>query len=131
MGYAIDVSLAKINAKKEIKIGDYAGIEITDYEEYTMPTAIHELSMASATFTQPVKSNSSTAWKDAVLADTMNEAAINLQTYATNGGLTPLASEWWHFNDLDARNSTIDKPSDGSYTLIENYSVSPTNKTSY
>ncbi len=130
MGYAIDVSLAKINSKKEITIGDYAGIEVTSYQEYTMPTEIHELSMASATFTAPVRSKSSTAWKDAVLADTMNEAAINLQTYCTNAGLTPLASEWWHFNDLDARNETIESPSDGSYILGENYSESPSNKTS-
>lgn len=125
MGYAIDVSLAKVNLKKEITIGDYKGTEITDYTEYTMPTPIHELSMTSATFTAPVPSASPTAWKDAVLADTMNDSAIKLQAYLTNAGLTPLASEWWHFNDLEAMNETKQNPSDGSYTVVESFSVSP------
>ncbi|MFT4416675.1 M15 family metallopeptidase [Fredinandcohnia humi] len=124
-GYAIDVSLAKIQSNQEVAIGEYLGIEITDYTEYTMPTAIHELSMAAITFTKPVPSTSQTAWKDAVLADTMNESAIKLQTYLTNSGLTPLASEWWHFNDLDAMSETKQNPSDGNYVLVECLSVSP------
>jgi len=125
MGYAIDASLAKINSKKEMQIGEYAVIKITGYAEYEMPTEIHELSIASATFTAPFKSTLPTAWKDAVFADSMNEAAINLQTYSTKAGLTPLASEWWHFNDLDALRETIDNSSDGSYLLDESYSASP------
>ena len=127
MGYAIDVSLAKIYSEIEITIGEYAGIEIIKYTEYTMPTEIHELSIASVTFTGPIKSTLPTAWKDAVLAGTMNEAAINLQTYSTNAGLTPLASEWWHFNDLDAMKETVENSSDGSYFLNEIYSVNPSN----
>ncbi|MFZ2848026.1 MAG: SH3 domain-containing protein, partial [Trichococcus flocculiformis] len=101
MGYAIDVTLAKITEQQEFVIGDYTATAVTGYTEYTMPTTIHELSMASATFTGPVKSSSPTAWLQANLADTMNEAAILLQRYCTDAGLTPLASEWWHFNDLD------------------------------
>ena len=127
MGYAIDASLAKINSKKEITVGEYAGIEIIGYTEYTMPTEIHELSIAAVTFTAPVKSTLPTAWKDAVLSDTMNEAAINLQIYSVKAGLTPLASEWWHFNDLDAMKETMEKSSVGSYFLIESYSTSPSN----
>jgi len=125
MGYAIDATLAKIDSKKEMVIGKYAVEEITAYTEYTMPTKIHELSIASVTFTAPVKSTLPTAWKDAVLANAMNEPAINLQRYFTNAGLTPLASEWWHFNDLDAMNETKEKRSDGSYFLIKSYSVIP------
>jgi D-alanyl-D-alanine dipeptidase len=127
MGYAIDVSLAEIHSQKKITIGEYGGIEITGYTEYTMPTEIHELSIASATFTAPVKSTLPTAWKDAVFADSMNEAAINLQTYSTKAGLTPLASEWWHFNDLDALRETMENSSNGSYILDESYSASPSN----
>ncbi|WP_010676974.1 M15 family metallopeptidase [Bacillus timonensis] len=125
MGYAIDVTLAKVDSKEEVAIGEYLVTDVTDYTEYTMPTAIHELSLASITFTKPVPSSSPTAWKDAVLADTMNDSAIALQTYLTNAGLTPLASEWWHFNDLDAMNATKQNPSDGEYVLTECLSVSP------
>ncbi|HWL23261.1 MAG TPA: M15 family metallopeptidase [Ureibacillus sp.] len=125
VGYAIDVSLAKVNSKEEIVIGEYAGTEITDYTEYTMPTPIHELSLASATFQKPVSAISPTAWKSAKLADSMNEAAINLQTYNTKAGLTPLASEWWHFNDLDALNEVKDHSSDGGFILTEVYSEIP------
>lgn len=126
VGYAIDVSLAKVESKEEKTIGEYASIEITNYTEYTMPTPMHELSLASATFQSPVSAISKTAWKSAKLSDKMNEAAINLQTYNTKAGLTPLASEWWHFNDLDALNEVKDNSSDGGYVLTEIYSVTPT-----
>jgi D-alanyl-D-alanine dipeptidase len=125
MGYAIDVTLAKITEQQEIVIGDYAATAITGYTEYTMPTTIHELSMASATFTGPVKSSSPTAWLQATLADTMNEAAILLQRYSTDAGLTPLASEWWHFNDLDARFATEGNSSKGEYVLDATMSEAP------
>ena len=125
MGYAIDVTLAKITEQQEIVIGDYTATAVTGYTEYTMPTTIHELSMASATFTGPVKSSSPTAWLQATLADTMNEAAILLQRYCTDAGLTPLASEWWHFNDLDARFATEDNSSKGEYLLDATMSEAP------
>ena len=125
MGYAIDVTLAKITEQQEFVIGDYTATAVTGYTEYTMPTTIHELSMASATFTGPVKSSSPTAWLQATLADTMNEAAILLQRYCTDAGLTPLASEWWHFNDLDARFATEDNSSKGEYLLDATMSEAP------
>lgn len=125
MGYAIDVTLAKITEQQEIIIGDYAATAITSYTEYTMPTTIHELSVVSATFTGPVKSSSPTAWLQADLADTMNEAAILLQRYCTDAGLTPLASEWWHFNDLDARFATEGNSSKGEYLLDATMSEAP------
>ena len=125
MGYAIDVTLAKITEQQEFVIGDYTATAVTGYTEYTMPTTIHELSMASATFTGPVKSSSPTAWLQANLADTMNEAAILLQRYCTDAGLTPLASEWWHFNDLDARFATEDNSSKGEYLLDATMSKAP------
>ena len=125
MGYAIDVTLAKITEQQEFVIGDYTATAVTGYTEYTMPTTIHELSMASATFTGPVKSSSPTAWLLANLADTMNEAAILLQRYCTDAGLTPLASEWWHFNDLDARFATEGNSSKGEYLLDATMSEAP------
>ena len=35
-------------------------------------------------------------------APTMNAPALKLRQYCTDAGLSPLASEWWHFNDLEA-----------------------------
>jgi len=125
MGYGIDISLVKVNSKKEISIGDYTLNTISEYTEYKMPSQIHELSGASAVFSTPVTSKNETAWKSATYRDTMNEAAKNLQNYATTAGLTPLASEWWHFNDLDARDQTADNISSGEYFLTEVYSSKP------
>ncbi|WP_316568808.1 hypothetical protein [Neobacillus sp. YIM B06451] len=123
-GYAIDVSLVKVNEKKEVPIGDYTVTIITDYTEYEMPTPIHELSGASAIFTAPVSSRSATAWKNATYTNSMNEAAMKLQTYCTSAGLSPLASEWWHFNDLEAMNEIADNPGEGKFVLTESYSKS-------
>ncbi|WP_231689596.1 D-alanyl-D-alanine carboxypeptidase family protein [Bacillus sp. FJAT-27245] len=121
-GYAIDVSLVKVNEKKEVQIGAYTVSMITDYTEYVMPTPIHELSGAAAVFAAPVPSRSATAWKSAANSESMNEAAMKLQTYCTSAGLSPLASEWWHFNDLEAMNEIADNPGEGKFVLTESYS---------
>lgn len=125
-GSAIDVSLANVNTKENITVGDYLCINITDYAEYTMPTPIHELSISSITFSTPISSKSQTAWKSAQLANSMTESAVDLQNYCTAAGLTPLASEWWHFNDLDTGNQLNNISSEGNYTLTKSYSTPPT-----
>ena len=33
----------------------------------------------------------------------MTEDALKLKEFCTGAGLSPLASEWWHFNDLDTK----------------------------
>ena len=68
-----------------------------------MPTPIHELSAAAVSMKKPVNSASATAWIDVEPADTMTEDALRLKRYCTQAGLSPLASEWWHFNDLEAK----------------------------
>ena len=126
-GIALDVSLSKIKEKEYKYCGDYAYFTVSDYEEYNMPTKMHELSKAAATFTTPVSSKSKTDWKKAKLASSMNSYSKKLQNYFTSFGLTPLASEWWHFNDLDTRELTKDKSSDGKYFLTECLSNIPIN----
>lgn len=106
-------------------IGPYLTKKVVQFEEYIMPTPIHELSMASATFTGPVNALSKTAWQNAFLTDSMNDSSIALQRYCTIAGLTPLASEWWHFNDIDAMNEIVNKSSDGNYLLSDIYSEAP------
>lgn len=85
---------------------------------------MHELSPLAARYTTPVASHSSTAWKKAVHAASFNQAALTLEKYLTNEGLTPLASEWWHFNDLDAYRSTGNVGS-GNFCIEKVLSIVP------
>lgn len=124
-GYAIDVSLASVEEKETVNYGNYTVDEFLSYTEYDMPTPIHELSNAGVVFAEVVTPQNDIAWKEATLSDTMTEGAITLQEYAANAGLTPLASEWWHFNDLEARDETIDNSSDGRFIISELFSIPP------
>lgn len=123
-GYAIDVSLGKITEMAEAVSGDYRYDAVARYEEYQMPTAMHELSAAAASLSRPVSSKSPTEWQDVAPAAAMNEGALALRDYCTAAGLTPLASEWWHFNDLDCLEA-VDQTWKGDFTLSENVSVPP------
>ncbi len=122
-GYAIDTTLGVVHTIEERVCGNYAYTKVTLYEEYTMPTPIHELSAASVSLAGPVNSESASAWYSVGTAASMNEAALALQSYCANAGLTPLASEWWHFGDL----SMLDRVSgmDGRYYISYNGSRAP------
>lgn len=122
-GYAIDVSLGKIITQETKTTGSYVYKAISEYTEYSMPTEIHELSMASVVFQSPISSNSDTAWLSAKPSKTMNNEALLLQKYCTNAELTPLASEWWHFNDLTCLE--VASASNGKYFVQKNYSAAP------
>jgi len=43
----------------------------------------------------------------------MTDDALKLQKCCTDAELTALASEWWHFNDLDAKNAIRESGLDG------------------
>ncbi|MEC0236641.1 hypothetical protein P4H71_20185 [Paenibacillus kribbensis] len=96
-----------------------------DYVEYKMPTLIHELSGASAIFTEAVTSKTADAWKKATYTDSMNEATINLQNYCYISWSYSFGFRMVDFNDLDARDETADQRSNGNFVLTENYSSSP------
>ena len=120
----MDVALARVDSTKQITV-DEAVISIpASYTTLNMPTQMHELSPLAATFTRGVKSNSKTAWKNATRAKSMTDDALKLQAYCTNAGLTPLASEWWHFNDLDAQ-AAGDGKGQGNFTIDGNLSLKP------
>lgn len=124
-GCAIDVSLVKVEAVKHLWSGDCAYNAVVKYEEYEMPSPIHELSIASAAFNAPVVSSSETAWKSAAPAPAMNKAALSLQRYCVDAGLTPLASEWWHFNDLATYRALGENTGRGEAILTQLFSVPP------
>lgn len=126
-GYAVDVGLAKVTSAVEKYTNGYRHVRIITFEQYKMPTPIHELSQAAATFTAPVAIFSSTAWQKAELSASMaaSEPARGLQRYCTDAGLTPLASEWWHFNDLEAYFQVQDNLGRGDFTISYIRSVAP------
>ncbi|KAG4064998.1 hypothetical protein PC123_g11 [Phytophthora cactorum] len=119
VGYAIDVGLAKVEEKTSRSIGGFSITDITAYSEYIMPTSIHELSGKSSIFKVPVSSKNDLDWRTTQYNSDMTIGALLLHRYATESGLTPLASEWWHFNDLDARDEMEGIEAAGKFTLSE------------
>ena len=126
-GYAVDMGLAKVSETKEYTTGGYRYVRVWNYERYEMPTPIHELSRAAATYTAPVTINSTTAWKSAEMTQAMasNDPALGLQRYCTDAELTPLASEWWHFNDLSTRSQVLDNQGIGDFLISSVRSAAP------
>ncbi|MBQ4425230.1 MAG: D-alanyl-D-alanine carboxypeptidase family protein [Lachnospiraceae bacterium] len=116
-GAAMDVSMAWVGSWKSRYVGPYRIRRPAQYWEYTMPSPMHELSPRAAKHVKPVTWREKDAWKEATFTDTMTEGAIRLQEYAIASGLTPISSEWWHFNDLDALADTEDRPCQGDFTL--------------
>ena len=127
-GTAIDVNLAKIISRETRTTGDYIYTHITEYTEYPMQTPIHELSIASAVFKRWVNARTFTGWLSGEFSDSTTEAAKLLQKYCTDAGLTPLASEWWHFNDLNWSPPLVDVGMEGEFFIERTYSKPSYNK---
>ena len=102
-GCAVDTSLARVTEITYRRCGDYRYQEVTGYTPCVMPTPIHELSAAAVSLAKPVSSSHPTAWQSIPPAKSMTEDALKLKEFCTGAGLSPLASEWWHFNDLEAQ----------------------------
>lgn len=124
-GYAIDVSLGAVTEREDSNSGRYVYSRITGAAEYEMPSAMHELSAAAVCFENPISSVDREAWKTAAPAKTMTPEALQLQRYCTAAGMTPLASEWWHFNDLDCREALGEQAGTGQFFIDMVYSAEP------
>lgn len=109
MGCAIDTSLARVTEVEYRLCGEYRYMVVTGCAMAAMPTPIHELSAAAVSLSKPVNSSSATAWKDVAPAVTMTKDALRLRDLCTGAGLSPLASEWWHFNDLSTKEIVGDR----------------------
>ena len=101
-GLAVDMTLAK-GDPAELYGYILDGVTYQKYEawtEYDMPSAMQELSSDAIRFQTPTSSTTMPSsldnWTDGFAA---SEGAKRLQSYCTDAGLIPLASEWWHFND--------------------------------
>ena len=124
-GVAFDVNLGKVLSSETEQIGDFSVKRITEHDVYIMPTQVHELSPLAAIFERPVSSRSRDAWRDVPFTDTMTPGAILLQGYFDSAGFTPLASEWWHFNDLDGVIIASELGINGSFFIEGILSVVP------
>lgn len=100
-GYAIDTSLATILEMETIISGDYQFEKVKNYDEFEMQTPIHELSYRSASLSYPMSNKNITNWEDLPTSENFTNGSYLLREYCMKAGLMPLASEWWHFDDLD------------------------------
>jgi D-alanyl-D-alanine dipeptidase len=125
-GCAMDVSLAKVINYQTKETGRFRYTDITEYEVYEMLTPIHELSVDAVIFAYPVETTY-TGWIGVPLSPRMeaNKPAQTLQKYVTDAGFSPLASEWWHFDDLYTHYRIFNSGSFGNYELAEIVSAPP------
>ena len=115
-GYALDAGMVKVYGAETRYAGAWPYLRMTEYAQYQMPTAVHELSLAAASTVSPGSSQ---------LSQTMNGPAIALREYFTASGLSPLDSEWWHFSDAAAMRQSSANPGDGRYEVTECLSCPP------
>lgn len=124
-GLSLDLSLAEVEEISDQTIGDFKVLKVKDYTEYTMHTPIHELSAASAVFDRPIASVDREGWKELTVNPEMTEPALKLQDYMVEAGFNPLASEWWHFNDVDAFEDLDKEAGTGEFLIRETVNSVP------
>lgn len=128
-GYAVDLSLAKVTSISftTLSNSEYkrADLSVTNC---TMITPIHDLTVDSAIYNYQsgMVIYDKTAWQSYTKTDAFAGSADSqrLQKYCVDAGLTPFAAEWWHFNDVDARNN-LGNLADitGNWELTSNMSI--------
>ncbi len=101
-GSAVDVSLANKST----------GVDLA------MPTQVHELSTAAIKYYSPNVSKTSGNY-----SKEMNDNSKALDSIMTSAGLTPLASEWWHFQDDASHNTILGIASSGLDFQVTTYSA--------
>lgn len=87
----------------------------------TMPSQIHDLSVNGVVYNTPSNNPPESDLKASVKN---NAGAMKLHTTCMNAGLSPLASEWWHFDD-DATQATVKDKNKGTFFVSECLSVAP------
>jgi D-alanyl-D-alanine dipeptidase len=128
-GYAVDVSLAKVASVWCTELSNPA-YKIADLNvtNCAMVTPIHDLTVDSAVYNYQsgMVIYDKTAWQSytPTAAFAANADTQRLQKYMTDAGLTPFSAEWWHFNDIDARNALGNRGGiTGNWELTRNRSI--------
>lgn len=124
-GAAIDLSLAQVNEVAEKVVGDFVVREVTDYTVHDMHTPFHELSVHSAIFEEPISSMDRDGWRELNFHPDVVDASKRMMNYMVEAGFTPLASEWWHFNDLDALEALGSDASTGDFDITRSINSQP------
>ncbi len=124
-GAAIDLTLAQVNEISEKVVGDFVVREVTDYSIYEMQTPFHELSVNSALFEEPISSMDRDGWRELDFNPDVVDASKRMVDYMVQAGFTPLASEWWHFNDLDALEALGPDASVGDFDITRSINSQP------
>lgn len=124
-GTAIDLSLADVEELTDRTIGDFKALKVESFTEYMMQTPIHELSAESAIFERPIASADREGWRELTINPNMTEPALRLQEYMVTAGFNPLASEWWHFNDVDAYEDLGVHAGTGEYLINDALNSAP------
>lgn len=108
------------------------GIVLPEDTANWMPTPMHELPYLAGTFTRPTKIYTHGAWKTALENGSIKRAAYwtagaqKLQGIFVAAGMDPLASEWWHFNDIPSRNTAKSAGAAGKFEVgTVSFSMSP------
>ena len=121
-GAAVDVSLGRIISTEVMLSGDFIFTIVTEYEQYVMPTAMHELSPKAAIFSHPFRPTAFEANDNFPFSDGATEGAKLLQRYFMQEGFIPLASEWWHFDDIEGAQIARNLNVNGNFVVDQIYS---------
>ena len=124
-GTAVDISLGRIDSWEMRTTGVYEYVYITGFTEYPMQTDIHELSVLAAIYDSSVHARMTTSWIGQPMSPRATPGTILMHRYCTDAGLIPLASEWWHFNDLILTAFAIEADITGQFFLSRTYSRPP------
>jgi len=122
-GSAVDISLGTVIDRITVTAGIYQYTHVARFSEFPMQSAMHELSGASAIFTEPMLSSDNVRWRTATFLPNVTEGTKILFKYMTEALMSPLCSEWWHFNDLEATELAIANNVLGKYQIEKSYSL--------
>ena len=122
-GSAVDVSLGIIIDKETVTMGGHKFTHVVRFSEFQMQSEMHELSGASAIFTEGIISSDNVRWRTATFFPHVTEGTRILFNYMTGSDMSPLCSEWWHFNDLEATSLAIENNVVGKFQIEKSYSL--------
>ncbi len=126
-GTVVTGEAARATGNPTVELGNaICSVQVDRSSPTAMPTPITETSFLSSTFEDiysGFSTYSETQWKQLRPSLWWTRGAQTLQDLMVEAGLTPLASEWWHFNDIPAYRQVTDHGKDysglGSFTPVQ------------